>query len=224
MDYFSVSSEWKSAFPGAHAGILVMQNVANPPASPKLDRLKDELVADLRLRYGAADRAALGSMPVLQAYTAYYKRFKKTYHVQHQLESVAWKGRDLPRAAALVEAMFMAELKDLLLTAGHDLDALQLPVRLDTARGGESYTLLRGDPAELKEGDMYMLDGEGIISSILYGPDARTQINPDTHRAFFAVYAPVGIEAEAVRRHLEEIAAYVSVVAPEAQVLLSEVY
>jgi DNA/RNA-binding domain of Phe-tRNA-synthetase-like protein len=224
MEYFTVSSKWKSAFPGAHAGILVMQEVANPPASPGLDRLKDELVADLRLRYGAADRAVLGGLPVLQAYSAYYKRFKKTYHVQHQLESVAWKSRDLPRAAALVEAMFMAELKDLLLTAGHDLDALQLPVRLDIARGGETYTLLRGDPAELKEGDMYMQDGEGIISSILYGPDARTQITPDTRRVFFAVYAPAGIEAEAVRRHLEEIAAYVSIVAPEAQVLLSEVY
>ena len=46
----------------------------------------------------------------IPAYNACYKGFKKTYHVQLQLESVALKGRSIPRVAALMEAMFMAEL------------------------------------------------------------------------------------------------------------------
>ena len=45
------------------------------------------------------------------------KHLKKTYHVQHQLESVVLKGKSLPNVAALVAAMFMAERDDLLLTA-----------------------------------------------------------------------------------------------------------
>ena len=62
---------------------------------------------------------------MIQAYAAYYERFNKTYHVQLQLESVALKGKSIPRVSALVEAMFMAELENLLLTAGHDLDVVQ---------------------------------------------------------------------------------------------------
>lgn len=50
------------------------------------------------------------------------------------------EGQVRPSVAALVEAMFIAELKNLLLTAGHDLDAVELPLKLDIARGGERYT------------------------------------------------------------------------------------
>ena len=88
------------------------------------------------------------AIPSLQVYDAYYKRFKKTYHVQLQLESIAFKGKSIPSVAALVEAMFMAEVKNMLLTAGHDLDTLQLPARLDVTKGDEVYTLMtRPDPA-----------------------------------------------------------------------------
>ena len=67
----------------------------------------------------------------LPAYAAYYKRFGQRYHVGMQLESVAQKGKDLPDVAALVEGMFVAELRNLILTAGHDLDQIALPLRLD---------------------------------------------------------------------------------------------
>lgn len=65
-----------------------------------------------------------------QAYAAYYKKFKKSYHVLAQLESVIFNGRWLPNTAALVAAMCMAELKNMLLIAGHDLDKITLPVHV----------------------------------------------------------------------------------------------
>ena len=95
-------------------------------------RWKKNCVRALRVR----DRPALLSHPVLQAYDAYYRQFKKTYHVQLQLESILFKGKSIPSVAALVEAMFMAEMNDLLLTAGHDLDALHLPP--DAGRGARN--------------------------------------------------------------------------------------
>lgn len=89
--------------------------------------------------------------PVLQAYNTYYCRFKKSYQVQLQLESIAWKGKSIPSVSALVEAMFMAEMKNMLLTAGHDLDVLQLPLTLDVSKGTESYQLMRGVNKFLKQ-------------------------------------------------------------------------
>jgi DNA/RNA-binding domain of Phe-tRNA-synthetase-like protein len=42
----------------------------------------------------------------------------------------------MPRSPALVAAMVAAELKNLLLTAGHDLEVIEPPVTLDLATGG----------------------------------------------------------------------------------------
>ncbi len=220
----TVSEAWKRAYPGAAVGVLAMHNVANPNRHPALDRQKKELENQLRARFSDADRDTLKALPALQAYDAYYKRFKKTYHVLLQLESVALKGKSIPRVATLVEAMFMAELKNLLLTAGHDLEAVQMPVRLDVSDGTERYIRLNGQEQELKAGDMIIADAQGIISSVLYGPDQRTRITSDTRQVLFTVYAPAGIGEPAVHQHLQDIRANVTFVAPEAEVALLKVY
>jgi DNA/RNA-binding domain of Phe-tRNA-synthetase-like protein len=221
---FTVSNTWKAAYPQAHAGILVMRGVTNPPQHAELEANKQRLQDELRNRFVGWDRNAIAALSSIQAYNAYYKPFKKSYHVQLQLESIVFKGKSLPNVAALVEAMFMAEIKNLLLTAGHDLDVLQPPVRLDVATGAEQYTLLRGTEQVTKAGDMFMADEAGIISSILYGPDQRTQITEKTRNAMFAVYAPDGISADAVRQHLNDIRENVLVVSPQAKVELLEAF
>jgi DNA/RNA-binding domain of Phe-tRNA-synthetase-like protein len=166
----------------------------------------------------------IASHPVLQAYSEYYRRFKKTYHIQLQLESIVLKGKSIPGVAALVEAMFMAEMQDMLLTAGHDLDVLHLPLTLDVATGTERYTLLRGEEQVLKPGDMLISDQTGVISSILYGPDQRTQISPGTRNVVFTVYAPPGIDEQTVTAHLRHIKENVLVFSPQAQIEQLQVY
>jgi DNA/RNA-binding domain of Phe-tRNA-synthetase-like protein len=221
---FEVSDTWKAAFPQAHVGVLVIRNVANPAQHADLEREKESLESELRARFAGQTRGDLDRLPVLQAYAAYYKRFKKSYHVQLQLESIAFKGKSIPSVAALVEAMFMAEVKNLLLTAGHDLDALQLPARLDVSQGDETYTVMRGQPQQLKPGDMLIADQMGIISNILYGPDQRTQIQSATRNVMFTVYAPDGISEQTVLEHLHDIQRYVHIVATESHVELLQVF
>jgi DNA/RNA-binding domain of Phe-tRNA-synthetase-like protein len=221
---FNVTSAWKSAYPDAHAGVLVMRAVSNPVHHPDLENQKMTLEEQLRAQFSGQDRAAIASHPILRAYGEYYRRFKKTYHIQLQLESIVLKGKSIPSVAALVEAMFMAEMQDLLLTAGHDLDALNLPLILDVAIGNETYTLLRGEEQVLKPGDMMIGDQTGVISSILHGPDQRTQITPSTSNVIFTVYAPPGIGEESVREHLQHIQENVQIFAPQAQVESLHVY
>jgi DNA/RNA-binding domain of Phe-tRNA-synthetase-like protein len=221
---FEVTPAWKSAYPEAQAGVLVMRAVSNPAHDPVLERQKAALEEGLRAQFSGQDHAMIASHPILQAYNEYYRRFKKTYHIQLQLESIVLKGKSIPSVAALVEAMFMAEMKDLLLTAGHDLDALHLPLTLDVATGTERYTLLRGEEQVLKAGDMMISDQDGVISSILYGPDRRTQITPETRNVLFTVYAPPGIGEQTVVGHLQGIKENVMAFAPQAQVELLKVY
>jgi len=220
----TVTDAWKAAYPGAAVGVLAMRDVANPDHHPVLDARKEELESQLRSRFSGGDRAALRALEPIQTYSAYYRRHKKTYHVQLQLESVALKGRPIPRISALVEAMFLAELKNLLLTAGHDLEAVETPVTLDVSTGDERYVLLNGQEQVLKPNDMMISDTAGVISSIVYGPDRRTRITSETRQVFFSVYAPPGIGEHAVDQHLQDIRSNVMIVAPEAQVELLTVY
>jgi DNA/RNA-binding domain of Phe-tRNA-synthetase-like protein len=219
-----ISSSWKSAYPGASLGVLVMHGVENPHQHSRLDGKKKDLEDHLRAQFSSYDRTSLRELSILASYRDYYKQFNKTYHVQHQLESVVFKDRHIPRVAALVEAMFMAELKNLLLTAGHDLDAIEPPLRIDVAEGTESYIRMNGQEQTLKAGDMMIADGNGIVSCIIYGPDRRTRIRPGTTRIVFTVYAPPGIEGQYVSHHLEDIRENVTVIAPGAIVELLETF
>lgn len=220
--YFQVTDRWRATYPDAHAGVLIMENVANPAHHADLQARKQALEAELRTRY--TDKSAIAAHPIIEAYNTYYRRFEKSYHVRMQLESIVFKGKSLPTVAALVEAMFMAEIDNLLLTAGHDLDSLQLPVTLDAAAGDETYTPLRGDDVTAKQGDMLMRDQAGVISSIIYGPDRRTPITPDTRRVMFAVYSPAGIDTETIRRHLDTIRENVLLVSPQATPIMHAVF
>lgn len=214
----AVSDQWKTACPGSSVGVLAMRAVANPDTSPELEARKELLEADLRAGFESFSRGELKAHPLLAPYTAYYKRFDKTYHVQHQLESVVFKGKAIPRGAALVEAMFMAELKNLLLTAGHDLDSVRGELAVDVATGSETYRTLSGGQQTLKQGDMFIHDEAGILSSIIYGPDHRTRITPATTRVLFTVYAPAGVPEAKVRAHLSDLREFVQAVSPAAEV------
>ena len=219
---FSVTDAWKAQYPGAAAGVLAMGNVANPKSHAGMDRAKEELEAQIRASF--ASKEELRAQERLQAYRVYYKRFRKTYHVQLQLESIAFKGKSIPRVAALVEVMFTAELKNQLLTAGHDLDIVEPPVTLDVARGSETFIRINGQEQQLKAGDMFISDTQGVLSAVIYGPDQRTRILPTTRRVLFTVYAPPGIGAEAVEQHLRDMEAYARMIALEAETELLQVY
>jgi len=219
-----VSDGWRQAFPGAAVGVLVMRATGAGPGYEGLEARKRKLEEDMRTRFAGATAADIRALDVMRAYRDYFRSHKKTYHVQLQLESLLFKGRGLPTVSPLVDVMFMAEMKNLLLTAGHDLDAVSSPVRLDVSKGDETYTLLNGNEQVLKAGDMAMADQQGVISSVLFGPDRRTRMGPKTGRAMFVVYAPQGVGEQRLRAHLEDIRESVSLVSPQGLVESLDLY
>lgn len=219
----TLSESFTNLYPGAAIGVLALENVSNPKYDEALSQRKLELETDLRTRFDGYDRKELLDHTILAIYQNYYKRFKKTYHVQLQLESIVFKGKSIPNVAPLVESMFMAELDNLLLTAGHDLDRVESPIVADAANGNESYTKISNQGQTLKSNDMYIRDGAGILSSVIYGPDARTKINPETTRVLYTTYAPAGIPQELIVKHLTGITEIVEIFAPASTVFLNQV-
>lgn len=212
------TDRWMQAWPGAMVGVIGLRHVVNPERDAALESCTAEVASQLRARFSGADRSALAATPALRAYADYYKRFDKTYHVRLQLESVVFKGKPITGSSALVLAMFVAELKNMLLTAVHDLGAVRGGLTVDASTGTESYKRLNGEEQVLKPGDMFIRDEEGILSSIVYGPDWRTRITPQTSSAVFTVYAPVGISRLELDAHLADLESTVRLFSPEAVV------
>lgn len=223
ISILAVEPSWREAYPGATVGLIALRGVSNPATHDGLNDLAGALETEVRSRLGAADRETIRAKPPLPAYAAYYKRWGQRYHVAMQLESVAQKGKALPRGAALVEAMFIAELRNLLLTAGHDLDALELPVRLSVG-SGESFIAPNGQETSVKAGDMFIADAQGrVLSAIITGPSHIARIGPETTAALFYSYAPPGIESSLIEAHLDEIEGNVRLISSGAAVVAREI-
>ena len=213
---FAASEEWKARYPDACFGVLIMEGVDNTGKCPALEERKDDLEQSLRTLYAGKSRKEIGAEHPFASYGRYYKTFGKNYHVLFQVESVALKEKPIFSPSPLVAVMFMAELKNGLLTAGHDLDRTEPPFLLDVAKGGETFTSLGGTQRTLLPEDMYFSDRNGILSSIIYGPDDSSAITAATSRALFTVYGTPSISAGEVRAHLEEIEELVHILNPEA--------
>lgn len=219
-----IADSLKEFYPGGFIGVLALSGMNNLEECTPLEIERQRLEAELRVRFAGSERSDLKLLEPIKTYAAYYARFRKTYHVLLQLESVVFKNKAVPSVNPLVEIMFMAELKNQLLTAGHDLDTMSLPMRARLTNGTEHFTGINGQDKCLPEGDMAIEDGQGIISNITYGPDQRTQITADTKRVVYTVYAPPGIELPLIQAHFKDIIRYAGLVSPQASVELEEIY
>lgn len=212
------TSEWKREHEGGMIGLLEISNVVNSAKSPDLDARKREIEAAVVAQYGEMTRPELVAHPVMAAYRAYYKGFKKTYHVQLQVESIAHKGKQLPNVSPLVDANFMAEVETFTLTAGHDVGKLTGEITIDNSQPGDKMVQMNGNDKELLAGDMIMKDAHGVCCSILYGQDNVSMITPATQHVLYVTYAPKGVPRESVEAQHGKITEYVRVFSPDAQV------
>jgi len=215
----TATEEWKARYPGACIGILEVSGVDNTVACPELDQRKRALEASLRERFRELPRPALAALEVMRDYVRYYKSFEKTYHVQLQLESIVSKGKSLPDVSPLVDANFVAELKTLVLTAGHDVAKLRAPLSADLSRDGDVIVQMNGATRRMRPGDMVMRDGGGVSCSIIYGQDNRSPISRDTSHVLYVAYAPPGVPAEAVESQLAAISDNVRTFAPASRLV-----
>jgi DNA/RNA-binding domain of Phe-tRNA-synthetase-like protein len=78
--------------------------------------------------------------------------------------------------------------------------------------------MLNGQDQLLKQGDMFIRDDAGVLSSVIHGPAHQARITQGTTSVVFTVYGPPGIGRESIRDHLEDLRQYVLTIAPRAEV------
>ncbi|OLS19580.1 MAG: hypothetical protein HeimC3_45300 [Candidatus Heimdallarchaeota archaeon LC_3] len=194
-----ISDSLKQSYPDAIFGNLIVKNIINKINDPQLERRKRNFENFLRNDY-----QRLVEDEILNIFKQHFKKWDKSYPIEFQLQSII-KGKTLPQVSVLVDSMFHAELKNLILTSGHDLDQIEGSLIFDSTIGNESFLKINGKDQQLKEGDILLRDDKGILANILYGPAKRTAITMNTKNSLYFAWCPRGIDTNTVKNHLEEI-------------------
>ena len=196
-------------------GILIIKNFYEQSGgNEKFHRLTYDELKNIRNSHSNYDRKVFCETDeVVKPYVHYYKKFKKTYHVLPQLESIL-KGKDFPDEIPLVQALFMTELKTSLLIAGHDLKKCHLPLTIQMSNGGETYLGAGNRSIVLKPKDICLRDQKNYILSIIYGQDDTTRITKDTTDVLFLIDGVPGLDKCHIEKGLETLLEYVRIFEP----------
>lgn len=211
-----------TAYPGTKMGILVMKDVSYSNPYPKHEI--EGFLNELGQKYAHLERKELKALYPVNAYIAYYKKFGYNYHLLAQLESVLKGKKALSSDSGLLLAMFLSEIDGMLLTAGHDLSKLRLPLQLKTATGTEIYQSISGKEVTAVNGDLILNDGNGTISSILRGPDHNSLITASTSEVMFSIYAPPGIDEKYIETNLCKLESKINTSSPAAKTEVLQVF
>ncbi|MFO7782284.1 MAG: hypothetical protein R6W94_11735 [Spirochaetia bacterium] len=199
-----ISFEFAAAYEGCVVGYVAVEFETPPEFTDDLEAEIARRERDFVSHYGRSSRAELKALPVLSDYVRHFKRFKKTYHVLLQLASAA-EGKPIPRVSPLVSIMLTSELSTLVLSSGHDLDVVRAPLTFRPGSSDREIELLGGRSQALKDGDITLCDGDTTLAAVVYGQSVHGMIDDATTRAILVAYGVPGVDATALRAHLDDM-------------------
>lgn len=177
--------------------------------------LVQEELAVLTHRYPEYDRKTVfGENP----YYRYFKKFKKTYPVMMQFESVLLKGRPFPEFNPVAEIPFLMELMTHVLSGAHDADRICGPVNLYCAADKEEFPGLRGVPFHTYPGDFCGRDDEGIIFSLIAGADERTCARTNSRHLMYPLFGAPDLPLSVLQDAMEVLVRYIKVLSSDAEI------
>ena len=176
-------------------------------------RLKSSELAGIMSRAANYDRKEVfGENP----YYKYFKKFKKTYTVMMQAESILLKNRSFPDINLINQVAFLTELKTYILLGSHDADKIDGPLILFRGTEKVPFNGMGGRDVHIYPGDVSGKDNQGIILSMIAGADNRTCISPETRRTVYFVFGVDGMDARAIFKTLDILEEYALTLAPDA--------
>lgn len=194
-----LTPDLRKKYPESMFGSLIIRDIQNKKRHETLEARKRDLERSIREKIGDVE-----NLSMIRYYNSYFKMWKKIYPIEYQIKTIKSGGK-FPRVSVLVDSMFVAELNNMILTSGHDLDTIQGDLTFDTSKGGEIYMKINGKEQELKKDDIMLKDKEGILACILDGPARRTSVTPKTENVLYLAWCPQSIDKEIITTHLNEI-------------------
>ena len=158
-------------------------------------------------------KAVFGENP----YFRFYRKFKKTYPVMQQFETVMFKGRPFPEEDPVTAVPFLLELTTFVLSGTHDIDRIDGPLTIFTPDAKLPFDGMRGDSTHTYPNDICGRDDTGIIFSMIAGADSRTCVHPDSRHVFYPVFGTPDIAPALIEDALETLSGFVRTICPGAK-------
>ena len=170
---------------------------------------------ETREKYKDYDRKAVfGENP----YFRFFRKFKKTYPVMLQFESIIIKGQDFPFDEPVTEVPYLLELTTCVLSGTHDVDRVEGALELYSGTDKTPFVGMHGRDQHTYPGDLVGRDELGIILSEIAGADDRTCARPESRHVFYPVFGTPDMSTDVINAAIEKLCGYISVLAPDAQV------
>ena len=151
------------------------------------------------------------------SYYRFFKKFKKTYPVLLQYESIIFKNREFPKNNPIIEIPFLLELTTLVLSGTHDVTKIEGPVNLCLSHNKTSFEGMRGE-AHTYPGDLFAMDNRGIIFSEIAGSDARTCASKDSTHVIYPIFGVPDINKDIIANAISKLISYINVLCPDAKI------
>ena len=191
------------------------------PAEEKWDKaafraLVEDEITQLKEKYPAEsyDRKAVWAE---NRYCRYFKKFKKTYPVLLQFESVVMKDRPFPDFNPLSELAFLLEITTFVLSGAHDADSINGDAQLYLADSKEDFEGMR-ETLHTYPNDLCARDDEGIIFSLIAGTDKRTCAKADSRNLLYPIFCTPDMPAEEIEDAMATLCRYIKVLCPDAEI------
>ena len=176
--------------------------------------LAEEKIAQLKEKYADYDRKVVwGENP----YVKFFKKFKKTYPVMLQFESVVLKDRPFPHFNPIAELAFLMEITTFVLSGAHDTDCMDGDVTLYIADSKEDFEGLR-ETLHTYPNDFCARDNSGIIFSLIAGTDKRTSAKPNSRNVIFPLFGTPDLDTAVLQNAAETLVEYIRALAPTAEI------
>ncbi|HJW96532.1 MAG TPA: phenylalanine--tRNA ligase beta subunit-related protein [archaeon] len=197
-----INTDAKIAYPDLKVSIVEVRFSGEPKFNQEIIDLKKALENKIKSDYKNPE-----NLERVIKYNLFYKKFDSKVPMEFQIKSIL-NNKEIPMIHPVLICMFIAELKNIILTAGHDLDKLEDDtIEVLRSNGTEEYTKINEKVQKLKNNDIFAIDGTGIISSVLCGPDSRTKITDETENFLFMCYS-FGLSNEEIENHMNDIIGY----------------
>jgi DNA/RNA-binding domain of Phe-tRNA-synthetase-like protein len=187
-----------------HPGLLALMSSISDltvrPSSIDLEKLKLEVVADVRARYTLEK---LKDFPTIHAYREFFWRVgidpTKVRPAAEALIRRILAGRAIPTINTLVDAYNLASIKTCIALAAFDDAKLHSPLLMRSAEAGEEFFGIgMNKPMSLKGGEIVITDNRRLIAVYPYRDADQSRVTSQTQSIILMVCGCPGIGEEAL--------------------------
>ena len=213
---FSISTAYKTGYPGVAFGLTLITNCQNLPNAPEFDQFKRKLLRKMRKRETLAQISKR-----IDIYDKFFNGFGYECPLPRHLKRTIHSG--FPRYNLMVDAHFMAEMCAGILVAVTDYDRFEGALTLDLAAEGEICIGMGGREVKTKKGEIVLRDEKEIVCVLCQCADEKTRAREETKNVLFYAYAVPGIQGLYLKEGLR-IAGDIMTQFGKGTVEFSEVY